>query len=137
MAQEQKSANDLAVESTDLAVNRTVMAADRTMMAWVRTGLSLIGFGFTIYKFLESAMEGAQVVLLKAHSPRRFGLTLIALGIISMILGCVEYVATIKNLNRFSSKKYKFFSFSMIVGLAIGLLGLILFVTIFINKEVF
>ena len=37
-----------------LAMERTRMAADRTLMGWIRTALSMIGFGFTIFKFLES-----------------------------------------------------------------------------------
>ena len=37
-----------------LATERTRMAADRTLMGWIRTALSMIGFGFTIFKFLES-----------------------------------------------------------------------------------
>ena len=46
-------ANALAVERTDWALDRTYMAADRTLMAWVRTSISMIGFGFTLYKFLQ------------------------------------------------------------------------------------
>ena len=46
-------ANQLGVERTDWALERTFMAADRTLMAWVRTAISMIGFGFTLYKFLQ------------------------------------------------------------------------------------
>ena len=40
-----------------LAPDRTRLAADRTLMAPVRTALSMIGFGFTIYKFLQVVQE--------------------------------------------------------------------------------
>jgi len=135
MAQvEQKTANDLAAERTDLAVERTAMAANRTLMAWVRTGLSMISFGFTIYKFLQAAVkvEAAEHVMLRAQSPRRFGLFLIGLGVASVIMGAMEYFGTVKQLH-----KHKPFNFSFIVAMVTALLGLFLFITILIHAEVF
>ena len=132
-----KSANTLAVERTDLAVCRTVMAAARTLMAWVRTALSLISFGFTIYKFMQAATEGAAQGLLRTEGPRRLGLFLIALGVVAVILGSIEYYQTVNRLNKLSATSYKAFNFSFIVGLLIGLLGLFLFITILTHTEVF
>lgn len=139
MQQEERSANDLAVERNNLAIDRTVMGADRSMMAWMRTALSLISFGFTIYKFLQATIkvEAVEQLIIKAQSPRRFGLTLIALGVISVFLGSMEYLAIINRMNKISTRKYSPFSFSFIVGMIIGLLGLVLFITILINKELF
>jgi putative membrane protein len=136
---EPKTANDLAGERTDLAVERTVMAANRTLMAWVRTALSLIGFGFTIYKFLQAAIgtENAKLILIKMEGPRRLGLILIAFGTLAVILGAIEYFGTVKRLNRQSTTRYNPWNFSFILGIAIGLLGLLLFITILINREVF
>jgi len=136
------TANDLAGERTDLAVARTVMAASRTMMAWVRTALSLISFGFTIYKFLQAATagaqaEGAKLTLLGGQGPRRMGLFLIALGVVSVVLGSIEYYQTVKRLNTLSATPYRAINFSLIVGLLIGLLGLFLFITIVTHTEVF
>jgi putative membrane protein len=137
-----KTANELAGERTDLAVERTVMAANRTLMAWVRTALSLISFGFTIYKFLQAATagaqaEGAKLALLKVQGPRRLGLTLIAFGTVAVILGATEYFGTVKRLSRQSATPYNPLNFSFILGVVIGLLGLFLFITILINREVF
>jgi putative membrane protein len=137
---EQKSANELAGERTDLAIERTVMAANRTLMAWVRTALSLISFGFTIYKFLQAAIggaDGSKIALLKVQGPRRLGLILIAFGTLAVILGAIEYFGTVKRLNRQSTTRYNPWNFSFILGIAIGLLGLLLFITILINREVF
>ena len=131
---------DLAGERTDLAVERTVMAANRTLMAWVRTAVSLISFGFTIYKFLQAAIteaEGAKLALIKVQGPRRLGLTLIALGTMSVILGATEYFGTVKRLNTLSATPFKPLNFSFFLGMIIGLLGLFLFITILINEEVF
>lgn len=146
METEKKSANALAEERTDLAhgrtdlaVQRTVMAANRTLMAWVRTALALISFGFTIYKFLQAAAgSAAKLSPLQAQGPRRLGLMLIFLGTASVVLGTVEYVRTVKELEKMSGKEYRpHVDFSLIVGAVIGLLGLFLFVTILTHTEVF
>jgi len=135
--EEKKTANVLAGERTDLAVERTVMAANRTLMAWIRTGLSLISFGFTIYKFLQAATAVAELPLLKAQGPWRLGLTLIAIGTTSVILGAIEYFMTLKRLDKLSERDYKPLNFSFIVGILVGLLGLFLFITILTHTEVF
>ncbi len=82
----------------DLGTLRTIMAADRTLMAWVRTSLSMLSFGFTIYKFLETAAR--QDSLARAHSPQYVGLFLAGVGTLSMILGVLSYWATLKDLQR-------------------------------------
>ena len=128
---------DLAGDRTDLAVDRTVMAAGRTLMAWVRTALSMISFGFTIYKFMQAAVQGSGNGVMQAMGPRRLGLFLIALGVTSVILGSVEYFHTIKRLNQLSAATYKPVNFAFVMGLLIGLLGLFLFITILTHTEVF
>jgi putative membrane protein len=137
--EERKTANVLAGERTDLAVERTVMGANRTLMAWVRTALSMISFGFTIYKLLQGAAEAEEKarVLVTMRDPRRIGLTLIALGTASVILGTIEYFGTIKRLNQQSEYKYKPYNFSLVVGIVIGLLGLFLSITILTGTEMF
>jgi len=133
---------EMATERTDLAIERTVMAANRTLMAWVRTALSLISFGFTIYKFLQAATagaqaEGAKLALLRVEGPRRLGLILIAFGTMAVLVGATEYFGTLKRLSKQSTTGYNPWNFSFILGLVIGLLGLFLFITIIINREVF
>ena len=73
--QQEKLSDELALKRTGLADTRTglafkrnIMAAKRTLMAWTRTGLSMIGFGFTIYKFLQALQdEGNQLNVHPAH----------------------------------------------------------------------
>lgn len=134
---EPKSANELAGQRTDLAIERTVMAANRSLLAWIRTALSLISFGFTIYKFLQAAMQGSAVGLLQVQGPRRLGLALIAFGTVSAFIGATEYFGTVKRLNSISEVKFNPVNFSFVVGIAIGLLGLFLFLTILMHAEVF
>ena len=55
-------ATALARERTRLALERTAIAAKRTLMAWVRTSISMIGFGFSIYKFLQYLPGGSKAV---------------------------------------------------------------------------
>ncbi len=81
----------LAQNRTDLAVERTMMAADRTLMAWTRTALSMIGFGFTIYKFMQYMQEEGTNIIKNPNGPRNFGFSLIALGIISLLIACIQH----------------------------------------------
>jgi len=75
----------LAEERTDLAVDRTLFAAERNLMAWIRTAISLIGFGFSMYKFLQYLPEEiAAGTIKRPNAPRNLGLTLIALGTVGL-----------------------------------------------------
>lgn len=79
-----KSSNILAGERTELALYRTSLAASRSLMAWVRTGLSMNGFGYTIYKFIESLTDRVP-----PNAARNFGLFLICLGMLLILFGCL------------------------------------------------
>ena len=71
---------------------RTSVSAERTLMSWVRTAISLIGFGFTIFQFLErlNTMPGAQPAE-HPNAPWIFGLALIGSGTIALIIALWEY----------------------------------------------
>jgi len=87
---------DLAARRTGLAFQRTRLAADRNMMAVTRTSLSLISFGFTIYKVIEGIQGTGQ---LRDHAARNFGVTLILIGIVTLIAGIVyqlRYMAQLR-----------------------------------------
>ena len=68
-----------------LAYERTFLAYERTRIAWVRTALALISFGFAIAKVLQYMREkqGETATLM---SPRAVGLTMIVIGLVSLIL---------------------------------------------------
>jgi putative membrane protein len=98
--QENKLSDVLAEKRTDLAAFRTIMAADRSLMAWLRTGLSLIGFGFTIFKFLEYvAAQGTQITFRKT-GPRDIGLFLLSLGTLSLIFAIIDYWKSMKKMGK-------------------------------------
>ena len=124
---EQKSANELAEVRTDLAVSRTLMAADRTLMAWIRTSLSMNSFGFTIYKLLETYKQsGAN--LPEEHSPRNIGLFLTGMGTFAMVMGVIEYWATLKELRHM--KQFRLARPTLLMGLVMAVMGLFLFFAI-------
>jgi len=100
MSETKRTANVLAEERTDMALERTSMANDRTLMAWTRTSLSMISFGFTVFKFMQYMhQEGKELVVNTEQGAKNFGMTLIAVGIISLIIACIQYWNLDKKLN--------------------------------------
>ena len=71
---------------------RTRLSLERTMMSWVRTSVALIGFGFTIVQFFERlhSTEGVEPAL-RPQAPRYLGLTLIAAGVIVLLVSIWQY----------------------------------------------
>jgi len=57
-------------------------------MSVLRTSLSLISFGFTIFQFLGRLSEQT----IPAGSARRFGLSLVLLGVAMLVVGIVYHV---------------------------------------------
>jgi len=118
-----KTADALAQERTDLAIKRTSMAADRTLMAWTRTSLSMISFGFTVFKFMEAMQkEGKQILGRGEHGAKNFGMTLISIGILSLLVACIQYWHLDKKLNL--HRKW-YFNLTFITAVFIALLGLL------------
>jgi putative membrane protein len=111
---------------TDLGTMRTIMAADRTLMAWVRTALSMLSFGFTIYKFLETAAQ--QGHLARPESPQKVGLFLAGMGTASMILGVLGYWTTLRELRR--TEDFRLGRPTLVVSLIMTLAGVALFLVI-------
>ena len=135
MAEKERSLrDDLAQTRTDLAVERTTMAADRSLMAWIRTALSMIGFGFTIYKFLQYLRDEVAAVTLRQQLPRNLGLFLIGLGTASVIFGCIQYFRTMKDMGK--QYEHTLGRFPIFVAALIGLLGLFLFITMILRVEI-
>jgi putative membrane protein len=90
--------------STELSSNRTAMSfqrtrasLDRTLMSVVRTSLSLIGFGFTLFQVFHSLINKVPGAV-PTHAPRNMGLSLIALGVLLLVLGLINHVTSSKHL---------------------------------------
>lgn len=88
--------NELAAQRTAMSFDRTAMASDRTLMAGVRTSFALIGFGFTLFQFFHTLNERYLDGSIPTGAPRRFGLTLVVLGIILLALSIKGHHADTK-----------------------------------------
>ena len=125
---ELKPSDVLAEKRTNLAAERTRMAANRTLMAWARTSISFIGFGFTIYKFLQSLQDEGAPLTLRPQGPKNLGLLLLSMGTASAIMGILEYWGNIKSLrDEFGIKPHWF---PLIVSALLAALGLFLILNI-------
>jgi putative membrane protein len=125
-ATEPRTSGILSQQRTDLAVTRTVMAADRTLMAWTRTALSMITFGFTVYKFMQYMREEGKAVLVRTErGAQNFGMTLIAVGIVSLLIACVQYRHLTRKID--PGRKWHFSLALAVAGfvVSLGLLALV------------
>lgn len=129
MSDTELKANDI------LALDRTRMAADRTLMAWLRTSLSMIGFGFTIYKFMEVMREQSKVLALRPNAPRNLAVVLIGVGTFALIAACIEYWTYVKRLR--PSRPYSPWGVALTVGILIVLLGLLMLGSVVFNAGPF
>ncbi len=117
--------------STVLALERTRAAYDRTLMAWMRTSTSMISFGFTLYKFLQIEMDRASHPV-RLLGPREFALTMVVLGILSMLFGTVEHWENLRSL-RAQGARARWSKSGLIAGL-VSLLGLAALVLILFRQ---
>ena len=120
--------NVLVEQRTDLAVERTLLAADRTMMAWIRTAISMIGFGFTLYKFLEYMVQQKEAALVTLHRPRNLGLAFIGLGIFSLVIAVVQDWQFTRRL--LGHERRKPINLSLLVAGMVALIGVFAFMSV-------
>jgi putative membrane protein len=129
--QEEKMSDTELKTSDILALDRTRLAAERTLMAWVRTALSMIGFGFTIYKFLQVVQEQSTLPVLRPQAPRNLGLMLVGIGTFAVIIACVQHWQYVRKLR--PDQPYKPWDLTFIVACLIALLGLLMFGSIILR----
>ena len=125
---------ETAKKGSNLSAISTRLASERTLMAAVRTSLSLIGFGFTIYKFFDS-LRGTigESGPIRAHSPRRLGLTLVSIGIFVLVAFASQHWLLVRQLRRETGQEFPT-SVSLIAAMLLALTGIIVFVTILIRQ---
>ena len=116
--------------STDLALRRTFMAQERTLMAWIRTSVSMISFGFSIYKFFSYLAKAEEVPIRHGgFGPRQFAMSMISIGVLSLIAASIQHQRTIRVLEQDQSEKYESLArtFAVVVSiLGLGLLGVVM-----------
>jgi putative membrane protein len=124
-------ANALAVERTDWALERTFMAADRTLMAWVRTAISMIGFGFTLYKFLQYLHQQKPEGMPSLEGPRNLGLAFIGLGLLSLVIAVIQDWHYTKRLQGEHHRRP--FNLSLVVAGLVALIGVFTFTSVLLH----
>ena len=113
--------------ATRLAIERTRVAYDRTMLAWVRTAISLITFGFAIYKFFQLDLHRGQQEG-RWFGPREFGLTMVIIGLISLVLAAWENRANMEGLRALHADVR--YSRAGLIAALISLLGILALIVI-------
>jgi putative membrane protein len=69
------------------------------MMSWIRTAVSLIGFGFAIVQFFERLRQmSAASTTYFPEAPKYLGLSMIACGIIALLISIWQYSWTVNYL---------------------------------------
>jgi putative membrane protein len=120
-------------DATQLAVERTRLAHERTLMAWVRTSTSLITFGFTIYKFFQYLRESEHVSpVANALNPRRFGLSMILIGLIMLVVASIEHRHNLRTLAARHGKGPT--SLAGVMAALVGALGILAFVGVWLRQ---
>ena len=129
------AANDPGVKpdpGTLLSLQRTQLAAERTLMAWIRTAFSMISFGFTIGKFLEYLHDqpGQHPQTGGGNLPR----ILVLLGLVSLIVGVVEFRRAMQVLGRQAGEAYHPKAVGVIAWL-VAAIGVIAFLSLLIRND--
>lgn len=127
---------ELAQERTDLALQRTIIASERTLMAWIRTSISMIGFGFTIFKFLQYLTEAQRTSPMLHHTaPRNLGLVFVVLGTLALVGAIAQHRQFLRRIG--AAEKVYMWSLAVIVAILVILIGVLAFVGILVRKGPF
>ena len=108
--------------STRLAFDRTRVAYERTMLAWIRTATSLITFGFAVYKFFQLEVPSSRAEN-RLIGPREFGLSLVIMGLGSLLLATIEHRQHIKMLGAQYASNQR--SLAVMLAALISVLGIV------------
>lgn len=127
-------ANDaLAKKHTDWAAFNTRFGSERTMMAVLRTSLSLISFGFTIYKVFESVTHSmGDISPFRVKGPRRFGMTLVGIGLFVLVAGGWQHWLFLRELRREANVQFPW-SVSLTAAFLLAITGVVVFVLILVR----
>ena len=115
-------------DRVDLAKLRTQLALDRTTLAWIRTTLTMATFGFGMVAFfrsLEEKFPTPEAVHL-LESARRFGASLIILGIVATVLAGISHWLTLRRLRRNEAVILSQWPLSITVAMLLAVVGLVL-----------
>ena len=117
--------------STRLAYARTRAVCERMMMSRIRTATSLIASGFSVYKFFqfEKPTNGSENRLV---GPCDFALTLVSIGLFSLVLATLEHRQNIRLLGEQSGGRMR--SMAVVMAALISLLGILALVVMIFRQ---
>lgn len=101
-------------------------------MAWVRTATSLISFGFSVYKFFQIAEKGDAPGRL--IGPREFAVIMIAIGIVSLLIGTVQHIASMRSMRHHYQGAEMPRSLAVFVGGLVSVLGILALITVLLRR---
>jgi putative membrane protein len=130
MAEQTKRDSPALDTSTRLAYARTRAAYERTMMSWIRTATS-ITFGFSVYKFFqfEKPTNGSENRLV---GPHEFALTLVSIGLFSLVLATLEHRQNIRMLGEQSGGRMR--SVAVLMAALISVLAILALVVMIFRQ---
>ncbi|MGF1518479.1 MAG: YidH family protein [Nodosilinea sp.] len=116
---------DLAELRTELAKERTRAAEERTLMAWIRTALSMISFGFGIDRlFTYLDRTEASLTINRLTEERVLGLSLMTLGLVTLVMAIVNHWTTLKTIESSDYKYTPTWAQGLVVATVLLFLGL-------------
>jgi len=116
----------LALERTSFAKYRTQLALDRTTLAWLRTALTFATFGFGIVGFFRTMDQSSQTPQSARlhHAAIHMGVTLILIGIISMLLSGTAHLFALRKLQRGETLPLAKWPLTVTIAALVSFLGL-------------
>ncbi|MDJ0659343.1 MAG: DUF202 domain-containing protein [Crocosphaera sp.] len=121
--------------TNELAKERNRAAAERTITAWIQNCLTLIGFGFAIDQIFQALQQKFpnRNPLITIQSAHYISLTLIAIGIVLLIIAMIQHYFEVQSIQRDDYFFYPSHYLNMIVVLAVILFGFISLLIIFLG----
>ena len=120
------SKEKLAKKRTDLAVQRNIMANERTYSAWVRTGVSSVLAGLAIVKFIGQRDQTSFYSVF-------IGILFILAGIFIFILGYVNFMKNLKELEYNKQRLTKLSRYLIFITIAMIISALLILGLLFLN----
>jgi putative membrane protein len=113
------------------ALVRTAFSSERSLMSWIRTSVSMYAFGFTVSKFgrYMGQQHGSQF----STGPRRLGLALISIGILSLVLAAIGHLQRLKKMKRLGLPTVSLISLPVIATAVLLLIGITVLISIGLN----
>ena len=116
--------------TTRLALDRTRIAYEGPMVVNVRPATSFITFGFAVYKFFEIETVGLDIGP-RLIGSRGFAITLIALGLLTLLIGRIEHSRDLRALKKYYPDMP--ISGTQLIAVLIALIGTVAFIAVLLR----